>query len=152
MTGIGDARRTLGVEAYIVERRSSLPGGVVAPSQAVFEEIAEEFLGARASGPGDVRPPDARRRQRPLQALGGVVIELEVFLRRALPISDIRFVPDLPPPALHFRAAVLLDRVSHPLIDERPPSVVVRRRVRPACKNLAVLIAGRPLVSVRLRF
>ena len=73
---VDDPRRAFGVEADVVERRTGLAGRVVGAAQAVLEEVAQKLLRARAVRTGDVRPADARRRQRALQAVGGVVVEL----------------------------------------------------------------------------
>ena len=69
----------------------------------------------------------------------GVVVQLVELLGRAAPVADVRLVPHLPVPLLHFGAAVPLDAVLRPLVDELAPLRVVLRRVGPAGVDLVVL-------------
>src|SRR5213593_2468470 len=78
-----------------------------------------------------MRTSDLRRRQRALQATGGVVVEFEVLFRRALPVADVRLVPHFPIPARYLLAAVLLDLVPSPSVDQLRPPCVVARRIGP---------------------
>ena len=104
-----------------------------------------------AAAAGRVGAADPGRRQRAAHAVDGVVVELVELLRRAAPVADVRLVPDLPVPRLHLGAAVLLDAVSRPLVDQLAPFRVVLRRIGPAGEDLVVPGRGRPAMLVRLR-
>ena len=132
-------------------RRPDLAGREVRAAQAVLEKRPEDALGPRAVGSGDVRSADAGGRQRALQAVRRVVVELLEFFGRPLPIPDVGLVPDLPIPALDFTLSVSLHRVRHPLGDELAPLVVVLRRMGPTGVDAVVVEARPPIVFVRLR-
>ena len=88
-------------------------------------KVAQDLLGARAVRAGDVRSADARGRQRALEAVGRVVVELHEFFGRAAPVADVGLVPDLPPPALDFALAVR----------SRPSGAPTDRRARATCRS-----------------
>ena len=69
---VDEARRALGVERDEVDRRARLAGRVVRAAQAVLEKVLHEL----AAAAGDVRPADARRRQRAPHAGDRVVVQL----------------------------------------------------------------------------
>ncbi len=77
-------------------------------------------------------------------------MQLAELGRRAPPVADVRFVPDLPVPRLDFGASVFLHAMFCPLEDQLGPLGIVLGRVGPAGVNLVVLRLGRPLVLVRL--
>ena len=135
-----NARRALGVEADEVERRarscrsrSSCRAGSARGSRAGYCCVPRA-----APGPVTCGPPMRAVGSARFSAVGGVVVELVELLRRAVPVADVRLVPDFPVPALDFALAVPLDRVAHPLVDELAPLVVVLRRIRPAGVDRAV--------------
>ena len=103
-------RRALRVEGHEIERRSRLARRVVRAAQAVLEEIAQDRLRPRAVGTRHFRSADPRRRHRALQPVGREVVELHVLVGRAVPVADVRLVPDFEPPALDLAPSVLLDR------------------------------------------
>ncbi len=123
------------------------PRGVVGAAQAVLEEVAQErILSARR-----VRPAHPGRGQGAAHGVHGVVVELVELFGSAFPVADVGLVPDLPVPLLDLGAAVLLDGVLDPLVDELGPLGVVLRRIGPAGVDVVVGQARTPLVLVRLR-
>src|SRR6185436_4158296 len=90
----------LGVEADEIERGAGTARGVVLPANAMLEKGSQELPGFLVPGTGGMRSADARRWQRALHRVDGVVIELVVLLGRAFPITDVRLVPDFPKPGL----------------------------------------------------
>ena len=95
-------------------------------------------------------PADFRRRQRAAHGVDGVVVQLVKLLRRAAPVADVRLVPDLPIPRLDFLAAVSLDAMLHPLVDQLAPTSRSPSADRPSrCRSLRSA-PRRPLVLVRL--
>ena len=116
----------------------------------MLEEVAEDSLGPRAVGAGDVRAADAGGRQRALQAVGGVVVKLLVLFRRPLPVADVRLVPDLPVPALDFAPGRTFRPSAAPTVTaratSRSPSADGPSRCRCGCSRDPA-----PVVLVRLR-
>src|SRR5262249_32337300 len=70
---------------------------------------------------------------------------------RALPISNVRLIPQLPIPGADLFFAVTLDRMEYPLPDQLRPLRVILRRIGPAGVNLPIRLAGFPVVAIRLR-
>src|SRR5687768_4970211 len=99
-----------------------------------------------------MRPAKFGGRERTLYGIGGEVIEFLEFLRRPLPVTDVRFIPKLPVPALHFSTPVPCDCMTHPLVDQLGPLGVIARRMRPPCVDRTVRFVDSPLVLVGLRF
>ena len=144
---VQEPRLALGMEGDEVERGTLRTGRVVRPAQAVLEEIAQErIVSARR-----VRPAHPGRGQGAAHRVHGVVVELVELFGSSLPVADVGLVPDLPVPLLDFGAAVLLDGVLDPLVDELGPLPVVLRRIGPAGVDVVVGQARTPLVLVRLR-
>src|SRR5689334_10801226 len=116
----------------------------------MLEETSQE--GGRALTPWarGIRSPDPRRRQCAPDRIHRVVVELVILLGRALPISDIRLVPDLPQPRLHLCLSIALHAVSGPLKDEFGPLLVILGRVGPTRVDIVVVVAWLPGVAVRL--
>ena len=140
-------RRALGVEGDEVDRGALGAGGVVGAAQAVLEEVAQE----RVVPARRVRPAYPGRGQGAAHGVHGVVVKLVELLGRPLPVADVGLVPDLPVPALHLGAAVLLDAVLDPLVDQLGPLGVVLRRMGPAGVDVVVGQTRTPFVLVGLR-
>src|SRR5262245_25355665 len=79
-------------------------------------------------------------------------MQLAKLLRRAAPITDVGFVPNLPVPLLDFDAPITLDTMFRPLINQLAPLGVILRRVGPTSENLIVLSRWRPMMLIRIRF
>src|SRR5262245_5356388 len=148
---LDDARRALRVETDVVEWRTGPAGRVVRSAKAMFEEGSQNALRPVAVGPGHVRSTDASARQRALETVGRVIVQLLVFLRRPVPVADVGLVPDFPVPALDFTASVFLDRVLDPSRDQIAPPVVVLRRIAPAGIDAVVVEPRGPVVLVGRR-
>src|SRR6185369_2974853 len=100
-----------------IERRAGLARGMVLSAEAVLEEFAREA----AAAAGRIGPADAGRRQRPANGGDGIIVQLMKFLGRAAPVTDVRLVPNLPVPRFDLLAAVTLDAMPHPLLDQLAP-------------------------------
>ena len=118
---VHDARRALGVKRHEIERRAGLAGRVVRAAQTMLDEARQDALGALAVRTGDMRAADARGRQRALQAVGRVVVQLLELFGRAAPVTDVRLVPDLPIPALDFVASRTVRPSASPTDDQLAP-------------------------------
>src|SRR5579863_1971382 len=99
---------------------------------AMIQERTQELCGFRGRGTCAVRTSNASIWQRPQNGVRGKIIELEIFLWRSFPISDIRLIPDLPQPSLHFGIAVPLAQVSDKLKNQFRPFLVILRWVGPS--------------------
>src|SRR6185369_7424202 len=97
----------LGMKGNKIQRRALRAGRIILSPQTVLEKITHE-LPATAGG---VRTTNPRRRQRPPHAGNRKVMKFAEFLRRAPPITDVRFVPNLPVPLLDFSPAISFDTV-----------------------------------------
>src|SRR5438477_12266006 len=84
--------------------------------------------------------------------IDGVVMQFKKFFWRAAPVTDVRLIPDLPVPRLHFSAPIFLDAVFRPLVDQLGPLLVIRWRIGPAGENRAVILARAPMMLIRLWF
>src|SRR5437870_9713153 len=78
-------------------------------------------------------------------------MQLAKFLRRAAPVTDVRFVPNLPIPFLDFGASITFDAVLGPLINQLTPLRIILRRIGPTSENLVILSRRRPMMLIRLR-
>src|SRR2546428_10883733 len=99
------------MERYEVERCADPAGRVVGAAQTMFDEFPCE----PATAAGGVRAADLRRGQGAPHGVDSVVVQLAKFFGRPAPVADVRLVPDLPIPRLHFSAAVFIDAVFRPL-------------------------------------
>src|SRR6185369_83846 len=112
--------------------------------------MLQKIPGKSSATPGRISSPDPRRGQRPSHPVDGEIMELLEFLRRAAPITDVRFVPHFPIPRFHLGLAVFIDRVFGPLKGQLAPLRVISLRVSPARENLVIPRSRRPMVLVRL--
>src|SRR6185436_18760422 len=136
-----------GVERDEVNGSADLSGGVVRSTEAVLDKIA----GEAAAVAGGVRAADARRGQCAAHGDDGVIVQLEEFLGRSAPVTDIGLVPNLPVPRLDFGAPVFFEAVLRPLKNEFGPLFIILWRVGPPGVNLLVTGPRRPFVLIRLR-
>ena len=125
--GRDEARAALGMEGDEVERNGIAGGGVLVVG-AVVEEVGEEGDGALAAGAGAAGAADAGVGQRLADAGDGVVVQLQVIGRRALPVADVGLVPDLEVPGGDFVAAIALDEVLDDAAHQFAPHGVVLGR------------------------
>src|SRR5262245_48354458 len=117
-----------------VEGRARLACCVVLTPQAMLQKVAGESPAAT----GRVRTADARRGQRAADSGDGKIVKLVKLLGCAPPVADVRLVPNLPVPGFDLFAAVTIEAMPHPLINEFAPLVVVLGRIGPARVNLFV--------------
>ena len=92
------------------------------------------------------RAADARFRHRAQHGVNRIVVQLEIFLRRTMPIVDVRFVPDFPKPLLHFVVAVTFAQMLRQLKSEFGPFRIIFRRIGPSGKHITL----RKCVTVRI--
>ncbi len=128
-----------------------LPRCIILAVNHVIEKVAQERRGAIAGRTGGIGAAHPCRWKRPLHRVGGVIVELPILLGRAFPVADIGLVPDFPEPRFYFLAPVLPHAVRHPLVDQLGPLGIVLGWIRPAQEDVVVLVAGRPMVAIRLR-
>ena len=140
--------RAFGVEGHEIQRRADVSSDAVGATQAVFEEFPHELAAAAC----DVWSAHPRRRQRAAHARHSIIVQLAELLRRAAPIADVRLVPGFPIPGLDLGAAISLDAVFCPLVNQFLPLGVVLRWIRPPGEDFVVLGRGGPMVLIRLRF
>ena len=114
----------------------------------MVEKIAQEFS-ARAAR--RFRAADARGRQRAAHAVHGVVVEFEIIRARAVPVADVRLVPDLPIPLFDLGRAVSFDAMFRPLIDQLAPFRVILRRIRLSARDRRAVVVDRRVVRIILR-
>src|ERR1019366_290901 len=126
-TGRDEARAAFGMEGDEVERDGFAGSGVFVVG-AVVEEVGEEGDGALAAGSGAAGATDAGVGQRLADTGDGVIVELQVIGRRALPVGDVGLVPDFEVPGGDFVAAIALDEVLDHAADELAPHGVVPGR------------------------
>ena len=119
---------------------------------------AENTLRPRTVRAGDFGSADPRRRQRALQAVSGVVVQLLKLLGRAAPVADVRLVPDLPVPALDFApcrtstdSAAPTDRPARPTSRSRSAGTPSRCRCRCSCRPAPSRAGTGRAVRERLR-
>src|SRR5579863_9741679 len=119
----------------------------------MFEELLQKSGSLWAAWRCRSRTTNFSRWQGTFNGIRAVVIQLVVFFRGAMPITNVRFIPNLPLPAFHLGFAIFINRVFHPLVDEFAPFRVVFRWLRPSNAVLIVLCARNPswLVGVRSR-
>jgi hypothetical protein len=79
-----------------VETSARFPGGVIFALHAMFQERPEEFRGLWIPCPCRLRTANSRSRKRAQNRINGRVVQLEIFFRGSLPVSNIRLVPDFP--------------------------------------------------------
>ncbi len=144
-------RRPFRVKRDEIQRRADVPRRVVRAVETVLDEVAQDGLRARAVWARDFRAADLRGRQGALEPVGGEVVQLHELFGCAVPVTDVRLVPDFPPPCVHFTPAVLRCDMTTDLVNQLAPLCVVRRRVRPAGVDVVVVVAGLPEMTVRLR-
>src|SRR5580658_9869487 len=120
------------MEADEQQRRADLSGGVVGLMRAVFEEMAQEFGGMRIAWTGAVWTADSRFGKRAQDGIGCKIVKLEIFFPRALPVVNVRLVPDFPQPGFYFGVAVTFAQMTRKLKNELGPFGVIARRVGPA--------------------
>src|SRR5438105_14404671 len=94
------------MKANKVEGRSGLAGCIVHSIRTMIEKRAEEICRAIISGARAIRPADTCAGHGAAYRVGRKVIELEVFLRRSMPIENVRLVPNFPVPGFYCRVAV----------------------------------------------
>ena len=110
----------------------------------MIKELAEKSRGLLIRGAGWSRASYPRSRQNALQSRRRMVVKLVVFLRRAVPVPNIRFVPNFPIPSLDLTPAILLYGLTDPLIHQFAPLGVVLRRICPTQIVLTKIRSGRP--------
>src|ERR1700761_6480700 len=131
-------RRAFGVKAHEIETRACFAGREILAARAVLQKIVQESNRLRRSRTGAVRTADVRLWYRTQNGVDGKIVELEVFLRRSVPIIDIRFVPDFPKSRLHFIVAVALTQMLCEAKHKLRPLRIILRRIRPAGKNISL--------------
>src|SRR5450631_2687298 len=97
----------LGVIADEVEGRAFAAGGGVYSGGAVLEKLAKKRLGVVADA-GGFRASDAGLRPFLAKGGGGEIVKAVVFRSRALPVADVRLVPDFPQPGFGLLAEALV--------------------------------------------
>src|ERR1700728_3850331 len=105
---------------------------------AMFQERTQEFSGFRGRRACAVRPAYTSIWQRAQNGVHGKIVELGIFLWRSFPISDIRLIPDLPQPRLHFGIAIPLAQMAHKVKNQFRPFLVILWRIGPSGKEFAV--------------
>ena len=96
------------MESDEVQMRTSPPVHIVFLVSAMVEEQAQEFGGLGRGGTGAVWTANTCLWQRPQSCINRKVVELEIFLWRSLPISDVRLVPYFPKPGLNLGIAIAI--------------------------------------------
>ena len=114
----------LGMEAHEVQR-NRLARLSVLVVRAVIEKFLQKAARPRRSRPGNRRPANNRPRQRLPHPCHRIVVQLEVLLRRALPVADVRLVPHLEIPRRNLSPAVSL----HHVLCESPHQLAPHRVV-----------------------
>ena len=127
-------------------REPDLSSHVVWLMSAVVEERAQKFRRLGIGWAGAVRAADAGLRQRAQDSIHAEVVQLEIFLRRSLPVVDVGLVPHFPQPGLYFGIAVALTQMMDKLKDDFRPLLIVLRRIGPAGVDRAL---GK-IVTIRL--
>ena len=84
----------------------------------MLEERSQKLRRLGTGGPGAVRPTDASLRQRAQNRIHAEIVQLEIFLRRSLPVVDVGLVPHFPQPGLYFGIAVALTQMVDKLKDD----------------------------------
>src|SRR5438046_8757542 len=90
-----------------IKLRAGLSGHLVSLVRAMIEKIAQEFSSLRRTRAGGIRAADASIRQRSHYGIDRIVVSLEELLGSALPVRDVRLIPNFPPPGFTFRNATL---------------------------------------------
>lgn len=120
------------MEADEIESSAGFAGGVVLLVRAVFKKGAKKFRGFWVSRTGGVGPANTSFGQSAQNGVDAEVVKLEEFFRRALPVVDVRLVPNFPEPRFDFGIAVTRAEVMNELKDEFSPFLIVLWRIRPA--------------------
>ena len=123
---VREGGRTLGVEGDKVKRGAGTAGDIVGALGAVQQECVQELAARTAGG---FRPTHAGGGKGATNAVHGVVIEFAVVGDGAMPVADVRFVPDFPIPAGDFGGTILLHAVFGPLIGKFTPLRIVFGRI-----------------------
>src|ERR1700693_3585459 len=105
------------MKADEVQARTILSAHVVWLVSTMVEERSQKFRRLGIGGAGTVRAADARFRKGPQDRIHAEVVQLEIFLRRSLPVIDVGLVPYLPQPGFDLRIAVTLAQMVDELKD-----------------------------------
>src|SRR2546425_907473 len=111
-----------------VKSRAGLSSRVVSLVRAMIEKNAQEFSSLRRSRAGGVRAAHASFGKRAQYGVDRVVIEFEEFLGRALPIRDVRFIPDFPQPSFYLPVPIAFAKMPNELKDDFRPFLIILRR------------------------
>src|SRR5579872_7294771 len=94
--------------------------------------------------------PNHSRWERAPDSLSGEIVEFVIFLGGSLPIKNIGFIPDFPPPLFHLAGSIPLKTMLRPLVTEFTPFGVVARRKAKAQARVDHFFRGR-VVGIILR-
>src|SRR6266853_872206 len=114
---------------------------------AMIEKTAEELSSFRIGGAGRIGAAHASFGERAQNGIDGIVVQLEEFVLRALPVANVRLVPNFPKPRLYLCVAVSCAKMADELKDEFGPFLIILWRIGPAGENGAL----RKIVAVGLR-
>ncbi len=135
---VHDRGLPLGVEGEEVCGRADLTGRIVGTGG----DVAKEAVHQSTAGACDVRSADPRVRQCAAHAVHRIVVQPIKIFGSASPVEvEVRLVPHLEVPALHFVPPVTLDVVAGPFVEQFGPLAVVAGRIGPT--------GGTAVVSVR---
>src|SRR5262245_18873992 len=110
-------RGALSVEGHEINRRTDSAGGVICSAETMLHESLHEL----AATAGDIWTADTGRWQCPANSIDSIIVKLVELRRRAAPITDVRFVPDLPKPGFYLSAIVSLNAMLRPLKHQLRP-------------------------------
>src|SRR6266404_2233786 len=130
-----------------IELRASFLRDIVTLMGAMIEKTAEEVSSFRIGGAGRIGTADASFGERAQNGIDGVIVQLEEFVLRALPVADIRLVPNFPEPSFYLCVAVSCAKMADKLKNEFSPLLIILWRIGPAGENGAL----RKIVAIRLR-
>src|SRR5882762_1047269 len=130
-----------------IEPRARFLRHVVAPMRAMIEKTAQELSSFRIGGAGRIRATHASLGQGAHNGVDGVVVKLEEFVLRALPVADVGLIPNFPEPSFYLCVAVSCAKMADELKDEFGPLLIILWRIGPAGENGAL----RKIVAVGLR-